>query len=49
MQIRNACDTDAKSLMEIYNDAVENTTAIWNEHRVDILNRIQWINEKKEA
>ena len=43
MQIRAAEEGDAKVIAEIYNDAVLNTTAIWNDSTVDIANRIQWI------
>ncbi len=33
--------------MEIYNDAVSNTTAIWNETKVEVANRISWISDKQ--
>ena len=49
MQIRAAEEGDAKVIAEIYNDAVLNTTAIWNDSTVDIANRIQWIATRQAA
>ncbi|WP_375700738.1 GNAT family N-acetyltransferase [Klebsiella pneumoniae] len=49
MQIRNATERDAETIAEIYNDAVENTTAIWNENTVDFLNRIKWMRDRQQA
>lgn len=40
--IRNAEERDLDSIKDIYNDAVENTLAIWNEQTVDRENRKQW-------
>jgi len=42
MDIRDATEADLAGVMEIYNDAVANTTAIWNETLVDLDNRRQW-------
>ena len=47
MIIRDALSDDAQGIMEIYNDAVSNTTAIWNETKVDVTNRIFWISDKQ--
>jgi len=49
MHIRAATESDAETIAEIYNDAVLNTTAIWNEKTVDFLNRIRWIRERQAA
>lgn len=49
MLIRAATERDAETIAEIYNDAVLNTTAIWNEKTVDHHNRIKWINDRREA
>lgn len=49
MQIRAATERDAETIAEIYNDAVLNTTAIWNENKVDFLNRIKWMRDRCEA
>ncbi|WJY14085.1 N-acetyltransferase family protein [Pectobacteriaceae bacterium CE90] len=47
MQIRDANDDDADSIAAIYNDAVLNTTAIWNEKAVDADNRKVWIADRR--
>ncbi|MDQ0631885.1 L-amino acid N-acyltransferase YncA [Pantoea agglomerans] len=47
--IRAAVESDAEIIAEIYNDAVLNTTAIWNENRIDVANRIAWINSRQQA
>lgn len=49
MQIREAQERNASAIAEIYNDAVINTTAIWNENTVDTANRIQWIASRQAA
>ncbi len=49
MQIRTATERDAETIAEIYNDAVLNTTAIWNHNKVDFLNRIKWMRDRCEA
>jgi L-amino acid N-acyltransferase len=40
--VRDATEADLSIIMEIYNDAVANTTAIWNEVLVDLQNRREW-------
>lgn len=49
MIIRAAVESDADVIAEIYNDAVVNTTAIWNDHRVDVADRIAWIQGRQQA
>lgn len=49
MLIRTATERDAETIAEIYNDAVLNTTAIWNENKVDFLNRIKWMRDRYDA
>ncbi len=44
--IRDATDADLVSIMDIYNDAVANTTAIWNDVEVDLENRRTWFNDR---
>ncbi len=44
--IRPAIDTDLPAILEIYNDAVRNTTAIWNETQVDLANRQDWFADR---
>ena len=46
MQIRDARDEDLAGITAIYNDAVANTAAIWNEAQVDIANRKQWLQDR---
>ncbi len=41
--IRDATPADAAAIAAIYNDAVLNTTAIWNEIAVDADNRVDWM------
>lgn len=47
MRIRDATVGDAKGIMTIYNDAVLNTTAIWNEALVDTANREKWMADRQ--
>lgn len=42
MQIHDAQMSDLPDICAIYNDAVLNTTAIWNEQPVDLANRQAW-------
>ena len=47
--IRPAEERDLKAITDIYNDAVENTLAIWNEKTVDIDNRREWLKTRNAA
>lgn len=49
MIIREATEADIPAITAIYNDAVVNTTAIWNDVVVDEENRREWMNAKIEA
>lgn len=40
--IRAATEADLPTILAIYNDAVVNTAAIWNDDLVDLNNRIAW-------
>ena len=42
-------DADAEGIAAIYNDAVETTTAIWNEITVDAANRRDWMAARRAA
>nr|WP_247749050.1 MULTISPECIES: GNAT family N-acetyltransferase [unclassified Rhizobium] len=44
--MRDAVDADLASIRDIYNHAVEHSTAIWNEVLVDVDNRRQWWNAR---
>lgn len=46
--VRDATTDDLAVVMEIYNDAVLNTTAIWNETVVDLENRKAWYAARRE-
>lgn len=49
MRIRDAEDGDIEGIVEIYNDAVRNTTAIWNESVTDAAGRAAWLADKRAA
>lgn len=44
---RDAIKGEAEAIAAIYNDAVVNTTAIWNDIRVDTANRLTWIADRE--
>jgi L-amino acid N-acyltransferase len=46
MMIRDATQHDLPAIRAIYNDAVLNTTAIWNEQPVDLGNRQAWFSAR---
>ncbi|MES5099410.1 N-acetyltransferase family protein [Agrobacterium sp. BA1120] len=48
IELRDATVDDLPGIMEIYNDAVLNTTAIWNEILVDLDNRKEWFKARKD-
>lgn len=48
MHIRDAEATDLATITAIYNHAVENTTAIWNENIVDAADRATWLADRTE-
>jgi len=45
-KVRAAAESDLAAILSIYNDAVENTTAIWNETPADLANRKAWFTER---
>jgi L-amino acid N-acyltransferase YncA len=45
--IRDATDTDLPGILEIYNDAILNTTAVWSTHAVDIENRRHVLHDRQ--
>lgn len=44
--LRLAGEADLPGIMAIYNDAVLHTTAIWNDHVVDLDNRRAWLADR---
>ena len=49
LSIRNAVEADLPAILAIYNDAVANTTAIWNDTLSDISGRRAWWQERVAA
>lgn len=49
MHLRDAVPDDLVGITAIYNDAVANTTAIWNEKTVDVENRARWLADRLAA
>ena len=49
MQVRDAKAGDIDGIVAIYNDAVLNTTAIWNEKTVDAANRAAWLADRQRV
>ncbi|MBP0599804.1 N-acetyltransferase [Herbaspirillum sp. LeCh32-8] len=49
MLIREANAGDVPGIAAIYNDAVNNTTAIWNETPVSEQNRLEWLNTRQAS
>lgn len=47
--IRPAEERDLAAITDIYNDAVENTLAIWNDNTVDIANRREWLKTRNQS
>lgn len=45
--IRDATEQDLPAIRDIYNHAVEHTTAIWNEVTVDVDNRRAWMEARR--
>lgn len=48
IELRDATENELSTIMEIYNDAVLNTTAIWNDTLVDLDNRKDWFAARKQ-
>ena len=46
MTIREATVDDAPAILEIHNEAVRTTTAIWDEEEVDLADRRAWLVER---
>ena len=49
MQIRDAVHGDLPAILEIHNDAIRTTTAIWDEHEVDLDDRRAWFDARRAA
>ncbi len=44
--IRPAVETDLPAILDITNDAILNTTAVWTHHAVDLESRRHWWQER---
>jgi len=49
MEVRDAGEDDIPAITEIYNDAVKNSTAIWNDATIDVANRLAWLSDRQKA
>ncbi|MFD1797251.1 N-acetyltransferase [Paracoccus aurantiacus] len=49
MDIRDATEADLPEITAIYNQAVNETTAIWNERETDLANRAAWLADRHRA
>ncbi|HLG79681.1 MAG TPA: GNAT family N-acetyltransferase [Bradyrhizobium sp.] len=49
MDIRDASETDALGILQIYNDAVRHTTAIWNDRPSRLEARLAWLAERRQS
>lgn len=47
MLVRDAIDADLAEILQIYNDAVLNTTAIWNDKVADLASRKAWLADRR--
>ena len=47
MIVRDASEEDLPGILEIYNDAVLTTTAIWNSTPVDLEDRRAWLRQRR--
>jgi L-amino acid N-acyltransferase YncA len=48
IEIRDAVPADLPGILSIYNDAVANTTAIWNDSQADLPNRQAWFDLRRQ-
>lgn len=48
IEIRDACADDLPGILTIHNEAVRNTTAIWDEETVDVDDRRAWLADRHE-
>ena len=49
MIIRDASHADLPAILEIHNDAIRTTTAIWDEHEVELDDRRAWFDARRAA
>lgn len=49
MRVRDAQPKDVDAITAIYNDAVEHSTAIWNDETVDSADRAAWLEQRQSS
>lgn len=49
MLIRDTTTEDLPAILDIHNDAIRNTTAIWDETEVGLDERMEWLNSRLRA
>ena len=49
VHVRDLVDRDLAPLLTIHNDAILTTTAIWDETPVDLADRQQWVQARRQA
>lgn len=47
MMLRDAVEADLVGILAIYNHAVLNSTAIWNDTPTDLANRVAWLRDRR--
>lgn len=47
MMLRHAAEADLPGILAIYNHAVLNSTAIWNDTPTDLANRFAWLHDRQ--
>ncbi|WP_018388971.1 GNAT family N-acetyltransferase [Ancylobacter sp. FA202] len=45
--LRDAVEDDITGILAIYNHAIVNTTAIWNDTPADLANRLAWLRDRR--
>lgn len=48
MLVRLAVENDLPAILEIYNDIIVNTTAVWHEEPHTLVMRQEWFNQRKQ-
>lgn len=48
MQIRDAADADLPGILEIYNEVIAHSTAIYAEQPVSLEDRLAWFNDRRQ-
>jgi L-amino acid N-acyltransferase len=47
MEIRDASQDDIEGITAIHNDAIEHTTAVWNETTINVADRLVWLADRQ--